>query len=311
MAVNSWIRLWVDFPSDPKWRTISRLSGQPMIAVKAVAVDLMLSAANATERGRTRISDEDLASQNDLSEEAVQAIRAAMQERFLTGDMLSGWERRQPLREDDSAARSKRWREEKKAERERTQENAPKRPDSNTDTDTDTDSKEEIGGKPPTTPSAGAPVGDEIPVVTPAAPSPTPLPQPPAPPAPPPGRRPAIDMANRALMLPDWLAPHADAWRQFEENRWAKHTRAPYTLAAQRGIVSKLQKLRDEGQDLDEVLMASVRNSWTDVFAQRGAPAGAGGGTGRFAAAATGVLGGSGFAGKDYRKGVTEDGELL
>jgi len=106
-------------------------------------------------------------------------------------------------------------------------------------------------------------------------------------------------MANRNLVLPDWLAPHAVAWGQFEENRWAKHPRAPYTLAAQRGILAKLEKLHDDGQNLHEVLMASVRNSWTDVFAQRNTTrvAGSAGGAPRFAGASAVVFGASREAG--------------
>lgn len=140
---------------------------------------------------------------------------------------------------------------------------------------------EEVGGKPPTTPSADAPGGDGAATES----------KPP--------RKPPIDMANRNLVLPDWLAPHAVAWGQFEENRWAKHSRAPYTLAAQRGILAKLEKLRDDGQDLHEVLMASVRNSWTDVFAQRTTArvAGPAGGAPRFAGASKVVFGASREAG--------------
>lgn len=122
-----------------------------------------------------------------------------------------------------------------------------------------------VGGKPPTTPGAGAPVGEGekgTPGGMPAAPAPSP-------PAPAPTVKPRIELADRALQLPEWLAPHAHAWAEFEQNRWAKHGRAPYTRAAQKGIVSKLEKLRDEGQDLTEVLMASVRAGWADVFAPR------------------------------------------
>lgn len=139
----------------------------------------------------------------------------------------------------------------------------------------------EVGGKPPTTPSAEAPGGAGAATET----------KPP--------RKPPIDMANRNLVLPDWLAPHAVAWGDFEENRWAKHPRAPYTLAAQRGILAKLEKLHDDGQDLDEVLKASVRNSWTDVYAQRtGTRIGrAAGAPPKFAGASSVVFGASREAG--------------
>ena len=138
---NSWVRLWLDMPTDPKFRTISKQSKQPLSAVISMFVCLMTDAANASERGRTQINDDDLASTLDLETEQVTAIRNAMQGRVLDGDFLMGWERRQPLREDGSAERSRAWREKQK---ERTQANAserkkpkPNAPDTDTDTDTD------------------------------------------------------------------------------------------------------------------------------------------------------------------------------
>ena len=129
-------------PTDPKFRTIARASGQPLATVIAMFVLMMTDAsANAVERGRTQISDEDIASALDIDDGAVSTIRAAMQGRVLDGDMLSGWEARQPKREDNSAERARAWRENKKAEnsteRNRTQSNAQERPDTDTDTDTD------------------------------------------------------------------------------------------------------------------------------------------------------------------------------
>lgn len=139
----SWLRLWHDMPNDPKWRTIARASGQPIAAVIAVYVHLLVNAsANATERGRTqRTQTEHIASALDLKVEEIDEILAAMQGRVLDGDMISGWEKRQPLREDGAAERAKHWREAKKLEREeqaernRTQPNAEERPDTETETD--------------------------------------------------------------------------------------------------------------------------------------------------------------------------------
>ncbi|OWK39532.1 Primosomal protein I [Fimbriiglobus ruber] len=128
-------------PTDPKWRTISRLSGQPISTVIAVYVHLLVCASNAIERGRTQNwNDEDTASALDLGTEQVTAIRSAMQGRVLDGDYLTGWEQRQPKREDNSAERGKAWREAKKSERDRTQPNTEKRSD--TDKDTDKESRE-------------------------------------------------------------------------------------------------------------------------------------------------------------------------
>lgn len=135
---NQWLRLWHDMPTDPKWRTISRVSGQRIGDVIAVFTHLLVCASNATERGRTQsFNCEDVASALDLETEQVSAIVDAMQSRVLDGDRLKGWEVRQVAREDGSAERAKAWREAKKAQKQDSP-NAPERsrtPDKDTDTD--------------------------------------------------------------------------------------------------------------------------------------------------------------------------------
>lgn len=145
---NQWLRLWHDMPTDPKWRTISRASGQRIGDVIAVFVHVLVDASNATERGRTQsFVCEDVANALDIECEQVEAILLAMQGRVLDGDKLRGWEKRQPAREDGAAERAKAWREaQKEAKRahpnasERTP-NAPERKRT-LDTDTDTDTEE-------------------------------------------------------------------------------------------------------------------------------------------------------------------------
>lgn len=137
--MSQWVRLWDDMPTDPKWRVVARRSGRPLSEVLAVFVFMMTNAgANATERGRLlNWSDEDVGAALDIDAEHVEAIRSAMQGKTLDGDCLSGWERRQPKREDNSAERSRAWREgqkrirseERGSERARTQPNAEKRPE--------------------------------------------------------------------------------------------------------------------------------------------------------------------------------------
>lgn len=144
-------------PNDPKWRTIARVSKQPITAVIAVYVHLLVIASNATERGRTHDAcSEDLASALDIEIDQIDQILAAMQGRVLEVDVLMGWEKRQVEREDGSAERSKAWRAGKKAEKElentqnRTQANASERkqtPDKDTDKDTDKDKKSLSGDK--------------------------------------------------------------------------------------------------------------------------------------------------------------------
>jgi hypothetical protein len=104
--------------NDPKWRTISRKSGQKIGDVISVYLHMLTLASNATERGRTQgWCDEDVGTALDIDESQVKAIRDAMQCRVLNGDYLTGWEKRQPSKEDGSAERAKAWREAKKAEK--------------------------------------------------------------------------------------------------------------------------------------------------------------------------------------------------
>lgn len=152
---NQWLRLWHDMPTDPKWRTIAKASGQRIGDVMSVYLHLMVCGSNATERGRTQsFNAEDVASALDLETEQVTAITAAMQGRVLDGDTLTGWEKRQVMREDDSAGRAKAWREAQKALKEQAERDAnagerKRTPDKDKDTDKDT---EDIGkrGKPRT-----------------------------------------------------------------------------------------------------------------------------------------------------------------
>lgn len=128
----NWVRLWEDMPTDPKWRVIAKRAGRPIAEVMAVFMFMMTNAgANATERGElSNWSDEDVAAALDVETQAVTAIREAMQGKTLEGDRLSGWEKRQPKREDGAAERAKQWR-----ERNRTQPNARKRPEADAETD--------------------------------------------------------------------------------------------------------------------------------------------------------------------------------
>jgi len=129
-------------PTDPKWRTIARASGQRIGDVIAVFVHVLVDASNATERGRTQsIASEDVASALDIGSDQVDAILAAMQGRVIDGDRVLGWEKRQPIREDGAAARAKAWRN-TQSERKRTQANASER-EQTLDTDTDTDTEKE------------------------------------------------------------------------------------------------------------------------------------------------------------------------
>jgi hypothetical protein len=65
---NQWLRLWHDMPNDPKWRTISRISGQPIALVISLYVHLLVDASRNVTRGHVDVTTEDLASALDVTE---------------------------------------------------------------------------------------------------------------------------------------------------------------------------------------------------------------------------------------------------
>lgn len=97
---NSWLRLWHDMPNDPKWRTIARISGEPVSLVQAIYIHLLVDASRNVTRGHVTIVTEDIASALDVTEEQVDSVLNAMQGRVLDGGMVSGWAKRQPKNED-------------------------------------------------------------------------------------------------------------------------------------------------------------------------------------------------------------------
>lgn len=132
--MTDWVRLWHDMPTDPKWRVVARKSGQPLPCVLAVFTMMLTNAScNAADRGTLLAWDhEDAAAALDMDPEQIEAIFDAMQGKVLEGQRLTGWERRQPKREDNSAQRVAKHRAEKK--RDVTQGNAPE-----TDTEEETE----------------------------------------------------------------------------------------------------------------------------------------------------------------------------
>lgn len=101
---NSWLRLWHDMPNDPKWRTIAKISGQPISLVQAVYLQLLVSAAQnpvTDETGVTlhivTVTNEDIASALDVTVSNVDSVTHAMQGRVLDGKTISGWDKRQVM----------------------------------------------------------------------------------------------------------------------------------------------------------------------------------------------------------------------
>ncbi len=97
---NQWLRLWHDMPTDPKWRTIARLSGQGIALVQAVYLHMLVDASRNVTRGHVDVTPEDLASALDVTEDQIQAVLDAMEGRVIESGALSGWDKRQPKKED-------------------------------------------------------------------------------------------------------------------------------------------------------------------------------------------------------------------
>ena len=97
---NFWLRLWHDMPNDPKWRTIARVSKQPLALVQAAYIHILVDASRNVTRGHVTVTFEDLASALDCDASQIEDIYNAMQGRVLDGNELTGWALRQPKRED-------------------------------------------------------------------------------------------------------------------------------------------------------------------------------------------------------------------
>lgn len=109
-----WFRWHNGTHADPKWRAISRRSGASVPAVVAVWAALCENANQSPERGTlANWSAEDTAAALDMETEEVEAVVAAMRGKVMDGDHLTGWERRNPKREDETAADRKRRQREK------------------------------------------------------------------------------------------------------------------------------------------------------------------------------------------------------
>lgn len=97
-----WLRLWHDMPNDPKFKTVARLSGEPISLVISMFVHMMVDASRNVTRGHVTVTQEDLASALDVTESQIAAVIHSMQGRLLDGNYLLGWENRQVKREDNS-----------------------------------------------------------------------------------------------------------------------------------------------------------------------------------------------------------------
>ncbi|HAZ3531034.1 TPA: phage replisome organizer, partial [Escherichia coli] len=87
----------------------------------AVYIHLLVSASRNVTRGHINVTTEDLASALDVTEEVIDSILQTMQGRVLDGDLITGWEKRQVLKEDNGniSQTAKSPAERKRAQRER------------------------------------------------------------------------------------------------------------------------------------------------------------------------------------------------
>jgi len=150
---NSWLRLWHDMPNDPKWRTIARISGEPISLVQAIYIHLLVDASRNVTRGHVTIVTEDIASALDVTDEQVDCVLNAMQGRVLDGDLVSGWTKRQPKNEDagnaetGSKSATQRQRECRERKRANAENNACHEMSRDVTTDTDTDKEKDREAK--------------------------------------------------------------------------------------------------------------------------------------------------------------------
>lgn len=113
-----WVRWHHGTATDPKWRAIARRSGQRLTDVIAVWAMVLEAASEAEERGTLDGFDAEVtAAALDLDTDQVEQILEAMQGKVIDGRRLTGWEKRNPKREDSSAERVRRHRERKRQQR--------------------------------------------------------------------------------------------------------------------------------------------------------------------------------------------------
>lgn len=76
---------------------------------------------------------------------------------------------------------------------------------------------------------------------------------------------PPVPICSSEQTTPDWLPEKP--WHDFVEMRRSMGKRAPFTPAAERNIIAKLEKLKAEGHDPAELLSEAVARGWRGIFA--------------------------------------------
>lgn len=115
MKTETWLRWHIGTWNDAKWRLVAKRSGQPVAVVVAIWAAI-LERAWAQDGSIAGWDAEVVAAGLDLEPADVLAVVGAMQGKTLDGDRLMRWRERQPLREDSSAARTRAYRDRKRAD---------------------------------------------------------------------------------------------------------------------------------------------------------------------------------------------------
>jgi len=100
--MTDWFRWWHGTATDPKFGVVSMRAGCSLPEVIAIWAVLLENASQADDRGEiSGIQAEEIAWSLRVEAETVQAVLEAMVDRgLIEDDRLTGWERRQPGRED-------------------------------------------------------------------------------------------------------------------------------------------------------------------------------------------------------------------
>lgn len=113
-----WFRWHHGTSKDPKWKVVARKAGVNIRDVIAVWATLNENASESSDRGTLQgWNPEDVGAQLDMEVMQVQAVFDAMQGKVLNGNLLTGFNKRNPKREredDNSTERTRKWREKNK-----------------------------------------------------------------------------------------------------------------------------------------------------------------------------------------------------
>jgi hypothetical protein len=230
-----WFRWHHGSVTDPKFRLVAKKARARFGDVITIWAFVLEAASADAERGTIgQLDFETLDDMLDAEEGTAARILDAMAARGLVdgNNRIAAWDKRQPKREDDTAAERKRRQREREHEMAVTGNGVTEdvsrdvthgHADVTHGHDREEESREEKKKRnTPPTPRGGA-----------------------------------VD-------VPEWVP--AEPWTEFVQMRRAKGQRTPFTVGAAKGVITKLATLRDAGIDLAEVLRQSTVNGWADVY---------------------------------------------